>query len=76
MAHAAAFAQTDCCHYNVIVEVGVDVGNLVCIVVGFECVDMPDWLCLKRNKRKYSKHANRKNIFVKIESVLLKNVKL
>ena len=62
MAHAAAFAQTDCCHYNVIVEVGVDVGNLVCIVVGFECVDMPDWLCLKRNKRKNSKHANRKNI--------------
>ena len=75
MAHAAVVAQTDCCHYNVI-EVGVDVENLVCIVVGFGCVDMPDWLCLKRNKRKYSKHANRKNIFVKIESDLLKNVKL
>ena len=28
MAHAAVVAQTDCCHYNVIVEVGVDVGNL------------------------------------------------
>ena len=50
MAHAVA--QTDCCHYNVIVdvEVGVDVGNLVCIV-GFECVDMLDWLCFGKIKK-------------------------
>ena len=56
MAHAVA--QTDCCHYNVIVdvEVGVDVGNLVCIV-GFGCVDMPDWLCLKNNKKTKLKHV-------------------
>ena len=61
MAHAVA--QTDCCHYNVIVdvEVGVDVGNLVCIV-GFGCVDMPDWLCLKI--KKILKHAKKLKIYV------------
>ena len=35
----------------------VDVENLVCIVVGFGCVDMPDWLCLKNNKKTQLKHV-------------------
>ena len=61
MAHAAVVAQTDCCHYNVI-EVGVDVENLVCIVVGFGCVDMPDWLCLKI--KKFLKHAKKLKLYV------------
>ena len=68
MAHAAVVAQTDCCHYNVI-EVGVDVENLVCIVVGFGCVDMPDWLCLK-DKENF-KTCKKLKIYVNdIESLL------
>ena len=67
-AAAHVVAKTVCCRCSVLVdlaklEVGVDVGNLVCIV-GFECVDMSERLC--KNAKKNLKPCTRLEEFVRI----------